>query len=118
MQDAGIEKSQSIFGSDNKTNPAIMPSIDTQDPKYQVTDQFKPDKESTWKYPAERDGWRIAHNAIRGELAFMRETLQIIRGRALQQWEVQALKEAANAHLLHIRSHHKYVYRGPIQNYD
>jgi hypothetical protein len=86
-----------------------MPSVDTKDPKYQGTDQFQPNKESTWKYPAERDGWMIAHNALRGEMAFMRETLQIIRSRALRQWEIQALKEAANAHLVHIHAHHRYV---------
>jgi hypothetical protein len=87
-----------------------MPSIDTTDRKYQVTEQFQPDKESTWKYPAERDGWKIAHNALRGEMALMRETLQVLRDRALQQWEIHALKEAANAHLVHIHAHHRYVY--------
>jgi hypothetical protein len=79
-----------------------MPSIDMKDRKYQVSEQFQSDKESTWKYPA--------HNALRGEMALMRETLQVLRDRTLQQWEVHALKETANAHLVHVHAHHRYVY--------
>ena len=30
--------------------------IDIADKKYQKTEEFKPDKESTWHYPKEKDG--------------------------------------------------------------
>jgi hypothetical protein len=34
-----------------------MSKFDATDPKYKVSEDFKPDKASTWKFPEEKDGW-------------------------------------------------------------
>jgi hypothetical protein len=33
-----------------------MTSFDPKDPKYQLSQEFPPDKESLWAYPKEEDG--------------------------------------------------------------
>ena len=43
--------------------------INVQDPCYQADTKFKPDKTSLWKFPPEKTGWVLAHNAIRGEIS-------------------------------------------------
>lgn len=88
-----------------------MSSIDVSDPKYQVSPDFKPDKESTWPFLPERDGWVLAHNALRSEMANFREAFEAIqkRGEPLKAWEVTAIQTAAGGHLEHILAHHRYV---------
>jgi hypothetical protein len=36
-----------------------MAKFDATDLKYQVSEDFKPDKTSTWDFPVEKDGWMI-----------------------------------------------------------
>lgn len=85
-----------------------MPKVDTQDPQYQVSDKHKPDKEGTWPYPAEKDGWVVAHNAIRGEMSNTRAALEAIkrRGKPLKEWEVNSIKKVSDGHIEHVHSHH------------
>lgn len=82
--------------------------IDPTDSIYQLNHEYKPDKESAWHYPAERDGWMHAHNAIRGEIASIRSALEAIekRGNTLVAWKVKALKTVTDAHFEHIHGHH------------
>ena len=39
------------------------------DMNFYAKDGFKPDKESTWKFPATSDGWYRIHDTIRAEIA-------------------------------------------------
>ena len=82
--------------------------IDTQDPRYQVSDEHKPDKENTWPYPPEKDGWVHAHNALRGEMCNTREALQAVksRGKQLTEWEINSIKLVVRGHSEHVRVHH------------
>ena len=67
--DLDTSKTNSIFDTrTHKINPlerfedpkatAIM-TFDVTDKQYQLKDDIKPDKESTWKYPKEKDGKQI-----------------------------------------------------------
>jgi hypothetical protein len=53
---------------------------DPASPEYKISDEFLPDKESTWHFPAEKDGWMLAHNALRGQMQMMKEALQAEAG--------------------------------------
>jgi hemerythrin-like domain-containing protein len=81
---------------------------DTTDKKYQASAEFKPDKESTWTFPSQHDGWVHAHNALRGELTAVREALVAVENRRipLEEWEINALKRVTSAHFEHIHAHH------------
>jgi hemerythrin-like domain-containing protein len=85
-----------------------MVRIDVLDPKYQLSDQYKPDKEKQYKHPIEQDGWVIAHNALRGEIQLLRDALYAMKQRdqSLQAWEVASLQSAIDGHILHILGHH------------
>jgi hemerythrin-like domain-containing protein len=82
--------------------------FDATDKKYQVSAQYEADKESTWKYPAQNDGWVHAHNALRGELSMIREVLVTMEQRSnpLEEWEILSVKCIMKAHFEHIHSHH------------
>jgi len=87
----------------------MVSKIQPTDPIYQVTDQYKSDKENEWTYPPERDGWVLAqHNSLRGEMRLMREALLAMKARdkPLMAWELKALTIAADGHLEHIHCHH------------
>ena len=88
---------------------STVSKIQPTDPIYQVTDQYKPDKENEWTYPPERDGWVLAHNSLRGEMRLMREALLAMKARdkLLTAWELKALTIAAEGHLEHIHCHHR-----------
>lgn len=74
---------------------------------HQIKDEFLPNKESTWKYPAEEDGWVHAHNSLRFEMSALLEALEAIQKRgAIKEWEVKHLKKAWEAHADHIHCHH------------
>ena len=45
--------------------------FDPTDKQFQIKKEFPPDKESTWKYQAENDGWVHAHNALRRDYQFL-----------------------------------------------
>jgi hypothetical protein len=42
-----------------------MSKFDATDLKYQVSEDYKPDKTSTWKFPEEKDGWVLGKYAQR-----------------------------------------------------
>ena len=80
--------------------------VDTSDPALQADPNFPPDKEGTWKYPAELDGWIRAHNSIRAELDKMLKVLRHLGDRELKSWEATAIKEWWAGHEEHIHGHH------------
>lgn len=85
----------------------MVTSFDPTDKKYQVSEDFPPDKESTWGYPAEKDGWVRAHNALRKEMADMIDSIRAAAKRGpLQAWEVNCIQTFWEAHYEHIESHH------------
>ena len=86
----------------------MTPAVDVTDPQYQVSPNFPPDKESTWHYPANEDGWVLAHNSIRYELQHFQEALEALvkRNDTLDQWHVDALQQAIAGHLEHVHGHH------------
>ena len=83
-------------------------AFDPTDPKYQVKEEFKPDKEGTWHYPAEEDGWMKAHNAIRAELDLLQDCFEAVlsRGGRLEKWEIECLQQVFDAHNLFLHEHH------------
>jgi hypothetical protein len=78
------------------------------DPKYQLNDEFKPDKEESWPYPAEKDGWMHAHNSLREEMRNLVTALEATNAREgnLKDWEAKCIKKAWAAHEIHVHSHH------------
>ena len=83
--------------------------IDTSDLKYQADKAFQPDKESTWKFPKEHDGWVHAHNTIRNELQAIEDCLKATLSRAdkLASWETDALQTVYQAHADFVHTHHE-----------
>jgi hemerythrin-like domain-containing protein len=82
--------------------------INASDKVYQATPTYLPDKESTWSFPAYKDGWVHAHNALRGEMTDIKDTLIAIEGRnqPLVEWELVSLHKLLKSHFIHIHSHH------------
>lgn len=81
--------------------------VDTQDKQWQADVQFAPDKESSWSHPKEKDGWMLAHNAIRGEVADMKLALaKTVERGSVQKWEIAALRAAWAEHFAHVSAHH------------
>lgn len=75
----------------------------------QVSKDFPPDKESTWKHPKEKDGWVLAHNSLRTEIKDMIECLKATSGRGsnIQAWEAKCIQTFWKAHFEHIEAHHQ-----------
>lgn len=88
---------------------AAVSSFDPTDNKFQLKDEFKPDKEKLWPFPKEEDGWTHAHNSLRAEMRTLVECLEATNKRqgGLQDWEVNCIKKAWAAHEVHIHCHHK-----------
>lgn len=82
--------------------------IDPTDLKYQVSDEFKPDKASTWLIPIEKDGLVLAHDSIRSEMKMIRDAFEVIesRGEGLKEWEIRALVPPTEGHIEHVHAHH------------
>jgi len=80
--------------------------VDTSDRTLQADKNFPPDKEGTWKTPAEVDGWIRAHDSIRAELDKMLKVLRHLGDRELKNWEATAIKEWWAGHEEHIHGHH------------
>lgn len=83
--------------------------FDPMDPIW-ATDlsNFPPNKESTWTYQKEEDGWMHAHNAIRMELKAFKTAMKAVLAREeLVDWEVSAIKKWWHSHKAHITSHHE-----------
>jgi Hemerythrin HHE cation binding domain len=86
----------------------IQFQIDPTSPEYQIGNEFSPDKEKSWPFAPEMDGWVLAHNGLRGEMELMREALESIakRGQQMHPREIKAIKDALKVHLKHIHIHH------------
>jgi hypothetical protein len=84
-------------------------SFDPTSPEYQVSDQYLPDKESSWHHKPEEDGWVLDHNAVRGQMLMIREALELIQSRRNQplvEWEISALVQAFDHHYELVHKHH------------
>lgn len=84
-------------------------SIETSDPKWQVSDEYKPDKDGAWKHPAKADGWVLAHNMIRGEIQDFIEALQSISNKypnSTPLWAVESIQKFWFHHESVVHHHH------------
>jgi len=91
------------------TTTSNTAAFNPKDPKFQLHAQFKPDKEESWPYPAERDGWVHAHNSIRDEIRNLIAAVGAThsrRGRSVAAWEAECILKAWAVHSEHIHSHH------------
>lgn len=83
-------------------------TFDVKDKKWQVSEDFPPDKESTWPTPMEKDGWMHAHNALRDQLRSFIEVLEVVKLRGtLDQWEIDCIRTVWHGHYLNIHDHHE-----------
>lgn len=81
--------------------------VDTSNLKWQADTAFAPDKESSWTYGAETDGWMHAHNAIRGELEDIKLAFTKCQERGdLPEWAVSAIQQVWKEHYEHVHAHH------------
>lgn len=93
---------------------ALPPPFDPTDLKYQVSDEFPPDKESTWPYPMEKAGWVLAHNALRGAMEQFQYCLSTVKKKSsednnkLQAWQVKCIKEVFAFQYEFIEEHHAF----------
>jgi hypothetical protein len=84
-----------------------MIAFDPTSTEYQVDPRYPPSKELSWHFPKEDDGWMMAHNALRGEIACMNEAIEEVLKRGIfQQWEIQALQKMWKSHHEHVHAHH------------
>ena len=91
--------------------------FNADDPQWAVNAaEFPADKEHTWGHREEDDGWKLAHDSIRGELDDFQEALEALVERhnaghdnvtPLEFWEVGSIKKWFDGHEKHIVSHHK-----------
>lgn len=85
-------------------------TINPKDSKWQVSDEFKPDKEDLWPYPAEKDGWVLAHNMIRDEVNQIISGLQSTASKfpnSTPAWAVESIKQIWSHHYDVIVDHHR-----------
>jgi hemerythrin-like domain-containing protein len=97
----------------NKEETPAAATFDPTDLKYRVSDEFPPDKESTWPYPPEKSGWFMAHNCLRGMMEQFQDCLTSVRGRKaneyphyLQVWQVDCLQELFAFQYDMVKEHH------------
>jgi len=86
-----------------------MVSIKTSDPKWQVSDEHKPDKESAWQHPLQNDGWMLAHNMIRSEIDDFIEALQSVSNKYLNStplWAIESIQKFWHHHESLVHEHH------------
>jgi len=82
------------------------PTVDTQDLSFQADPAHQPDKESTWVFPPEEDGWVKAHNAIRQEISLFGRALEEVGNAPLVDWQVRSIQAYWAGHEVHIHGHH------------
>eukprot|EP00815_Leptocylindrus_aporus_P006649 CAMPEP_0116060602 /NCGR_PEP_ID=MMETSP0322-20121206/6518_1 /TAXON_ID=163516 /ORGANISM="Leptocylindrus danicus var. apora, Strain B651" /LENGTH=218 /DNA_ID=CAMNT_0003545263 /DNA_START=77 /DNA_END=733 /DNA_ORIENTATION=+ len=83
-------------------------AFDPTDKKYQVSPEFPPDKESSWPFPAEKDGWMGAHNALRKEMTDIVNALNAVKSRGdMKSFEVTAMQALWKSHHDHVEAHHR-----------
>lgn len=84
--------------------------FNTADTKWQVSDEFKPDKDSLWTYPPDKDGWMLAHNMIRHEVNNMISGLQNASKKSPNtspDWVVDSIKQIWAHHYDVVMDHHR-----------
>ena len=95
------------FVSQTFTMTGPSTSFDPTDKKWQVTDEFKPDKESKWPFPKEEDGWVKAHDTLRKDIKILIEAFEATAKRGpIKQWEADTIKNVWNIHHTFIEEHH------------
>jgi hypothetical protein len=75
------------------------------DPAYQIHEKYPPNKNNTWTYGIEHDGWWIAHQALRGELDDFQAILSSLHGPICTKQRA-AMQKWWRGHLKHMHSHH------------
>jgi hypothetical protein len=82
--------------------------FDPTDPGFQVTEAFPPNKNETWTYAIEQDGWYIAHEALRGEANDFTKALDrfLLHSHRIQDFHLKAMKRWWMGHQKHMDSHH------------
>jgi hypothetical protein len=85
-----------------------VPEVDVRDPQWQVSQSHAPDNGGTWSFPPERDGWVLAHNALRGEVEEFEDALVrlVALDLPLPAWAAESAREWWRYHHHHIHSHH------------
>mmetsp|Transcript_19814 Transcript_19814/g.29224 ORF Transcript_19814/g.29224 Transcript_19814/m.29224 type:complete len:255 (+) Transcript_19814:107-871(+) len=84
--------------------------FDAQDPKWSVSNKFKPDKGESWKHPPESDGWTLSHNSLRGEMNDISAAMHALNDKypeKLPGWAVLSLIKIWKTHQEHMLSHHE-----------
>jgi hypothetical protein len=83
--------------------------FDPTDPTYQVQPRYRPDKTSTWTYGLELDGWKMAHDALRGEVHDFQTALDGLTNSTMHvsAAQITALQKWWILHLKHVQSHHR-----------
>ena len=84
-------------------------TIDTLDLKWQVSDKFKPDKTEEWSFPANKDGWVLAHNMLRGEINAFIKAIESISAKfpnATPSWAVESIQKFWLHHESVVHDHH------------
>lgn len=90
---------------DNLNNMTINP----QDPRWQISEKFKPDKEVLWKHPLEIDGWMYAHSMIRKEVNNLVSGLNNIAKKfpnGTPAWAINSINEIWDHHCDLVTTHH------------
>ena len=87
----------------------MVSKINTSDAKWQVSPEFQPDKDDTWKYPTEKDGWVLAHNMIRGEVNDIIKAVEsnVSRGTPAPAWVVESIAQVWTHHQDVVHDHHR-----------
>lgn len=82
-------------------------NIDVSDLTYQASKHHLPDKTPLWaEIPVEKDGWVLAHDAIRFEIKEFKRAIAAVSATGLEPWQVDAVKSWINGHLVHVHEHH------------
>jgi hemerythrin-like domain-containing protein len=74
--------------------------------QHQKLSEFPPDKESTWPYAKEDDGWMHAHNSIRAEMDLLIAAIDSIREKPLSAAQISYIQQAWQCHYEHVHAHH------------
>ena len=106
----GLNEQNNMIHQEESNQEAAAAAFDPTDTKYQVSDDFPPDRESTWPYPPEKSGWVIAHNYLRDSMNQFQECLISVRDNSskinLQEWQVDCIRELFTLHYDMVEEHH------------
>ena len=77
--------------------------------EWQISPCFPPDKSGTWTFGIDVDGWKLAHDALRGEIRDFQHALNVLEQDQVPPTRQQsrALRRWWNGHVRHTQSHHK-----------